>query len=153
MMVLHNRLSTVALISIIALSGVLTLSACSQSPSGNATGVDPAPGSMAGNQATGEYADSAGVVHQGEPNSQVDPYTGSTVNENYAGRHEIAPEQTVGDRLQMAKEDLKEAGRAVKENVKDASHAAGENLKQAGEETKAAGRRMKNEMNEEFNNN
>jgi hypothetical protein len=137
-------LTTPKLSKFIALSvvflGVVSLSACSKAAN-NEVGIDPSPQTTAGTAVTSDYATTPATVEQGAPNSQVDPYTGSSVKENYAGEHALAPEQTAGERLDMAKQ-----------NMKEAAHEAGTNMKEAGRNVKDASIRIKDKVKDEFDN-
>ena len=138
-MLTFSRLSKFAVLSLVCMS-TISLSACSKAAN-NEVGVDPTPHDQAGNTVTREYAATPATVETGTPNTQVDPYTGSSVKENYVGEHAVAPEQTAGERLDQAKQ-----------NMKEAAHEAGTNLKEAGRNVKDASIRVKDKVKSEFDN-
>lgn len=138
-MFMSPKLSKFATLSLLCLS-VVSLNACSKAAK-QEVGVDPVPQTAAGSASTGQYATTPATVETGTPHSQVDPYTGSSVKENYVGEHELAPKQTAGERLDQAGQ-----------NVKEAAHEAGANLKEAGQNVKDASVRLKNKVKDEFDN-
>jgi hypothetical protein len=136
---LTPKSSKLAVLSLVCFS-VVSLSACSKAAN-NEVGIDPAPQAAAGDTVTSDYAKTPATVETGSPNSQVDPYTGSSVKENYAGEHAMAPSQTAGEHLDQAKQ-----------NMKEAAHEAGQNLKEAGRNVKDASVRVKDKVKSEFDN-